>query len=252
MRNQRKIWGEAVSSRTLGSPRLSLSAKRAFATLTVAAVAAVCAPPAQAASFPCVEAKSAVEKSICASPEISNLDEYLGRYYAAVRIGLVHAESCVVDDQRAWLRNVRDACKDASCLKRVYLERLATLHALQPGATSLRNVELPRLPPLVWIVPPAADQVAAPRNRPVKTLVASGRILDEIANGDGFVLQSNAGVKHLFAPLMFLGQPTIAVLAQLARDANARYEIRGKAELAQRGANAFSSGHCAFVYRTAP
>jgi uncharacterized protein len=223
--------------------------------LTLAAVAAtatVCLPPAHAASFPCTQAKTTVEKSICASPEVSNLDEYLGRYYAAVRIGLAHADSCIIDDQRAWLLNVRDACKDAACLKRVYLERLAVLHALQPGATSLRNIERPQLPPLVWIVPPAADQVAAPRNRPVKTLVAGGRIVDEIANGDGFVLQSNTGAKHLLMPLMFLEQLTMGALTQLAREPNARFEIRGKAELAPGGANAFSSGHCAFVYRTAP
>ena len=37
---------------------------------------------AAAASFPCEKAQTRIEKAICADKEVSDLDEYLGRYYA--------------------------------------------------------------------------------------------------------------------------------------------------------------------------
>ncbi|NRF67484.1 hypothetical protein HLB44_10850 [Aquincola sp. S2] len=218
----------------------------------MAAAGFILAPLAGAASFPCDMAKQAIEKTICSSSETSDLDEYLGRYYAAARGVFRHAEACLVSDQRAWLRTVRDACKDTACLKRTYLDRLAVLHAIQPGATSLRNVDLPKVPPLVWIVPPASDQVAAPRNRATTPLVASGRIVDEIASGDGIVLKSNAGEKVLIVPSMFLEQSTTDALTVLGRLPNATYEVRGRTETQAQPVKAFATGQCAFVYRTAP
>jgi len=205
-----------------------------------------------AASFPCEKARSAIEKSICASAEVSELDEYLGRYFAGARLHLRHAEACLVNDQRAWLRNVRDQCKDAECLKRAYLDRLAVLHAVQPGATSLRNVALPKSPPLVWIVPPASDEVAAPRSQPTSPLSASGKIVNEISTGDGYVLQSAAGGKYLIVPSMLLEGPTQDALAALARLPNATYAIHGRTDSKGANARAFASGQCAFVYRTSP
>jgi uncharacterized protein len=216
------------------------------------AVLLVLATPAYGASFPCDKAVSKTEKAICTSSEISELDGYLGRYHAAARIAFGPAESCLVSDQRAWLRTVRDACKDSACLRRVYLERLAVLHAVQPGVTSLRNIELPKVPPLVWIVPPAQDQVAAPRSRPGPPFVASGKIVNDIAQGDGIVLQSAAGAKHLIIPLMLLEQRDTDALDGLARVPGARYEVRGRAAVSEGYATAFSPGHCAFVYRIAP
>lgn len=210
---------------------------------------------AQAASFPCDRAGSAVEKAICSSPETSDLDEYLGRYYVAARSRLGHADACLVADQRAWLRTVRDACRDTPCLKAAYLDRLATLDALQPGATRLRGIELPKRPSLVWVLAPAADEVAAPRHRPTVPLVAAGVIVDEVAGGDGYVLRTAAGTRHLLVPLMFLEQPTRDALAGLARLPGASYEVRGQADAADADAGAgraFASGQCAYVYRRAP
>lgn len=217
-----------------------------------AAALAAAVPALQAASFPCEKAATRVEQAICGSPEVSTLDDYLGRYYAGARQGLRHADDCLVSDQRAWIRSVRDACKDAACLKGAYLERLAVLHAVQPGVTRLRSLELPRLSSLVWIVPPALDQVAAPRNVPTRALAVSGRILDEVATGDGYVLQSESGTRHTLVSLMFLDPPTGDALAQLARQADARYEVRGRTEPAAGAARPFAASQCTFVYRRAP
>jgi uncharacterized protein len=226
-----------------------------LSTLTIVAIAATgvaVTAPAFAASFNCSKATSAVEKAICSSAETSDLDEYLGRYYAGARSSLKHAESCIVDDQRTWLRTIRDQCKTTPCLKRAYLDRLAVLHALQPGAVSLKNIELPMLPPLVWIVPPALDQVAAPRNRPTNAFVANGKIVDEIATGDGYVLQTTTGAKHLIVTLMFLEQPTADALAALSQLPKAAFEVRGRTDAAAGGTKAFASSQCTFVYRTTP
>ncbi|MES2048048.1 MAG: hypothetical protein V4447_06590 [Pseudomonadota bacterium] len=208
---------------------------------------------ADAASFPCDKAKSVIEKTICSQPELSDLDEYLGRYYWAARESLKHADACMVSDQRAWIKTVRDACQDAACLKRVYLNRLAQLDALQPGATSLRNIALPKVAPLVWIIPPAADQVAAPRNMLTMPLVAKGKLLNEVATGDGYVLLSEAeGRKHLIVPLMLLEPQTNEALATLARDPKAIYEIAGRTEIKGDGTRPFSSSQCSYVFRVVP
>lgn len=216
-----------------------------------AAAMAASAPTVQAASFPCDKAATSVEKAICGSPELSMLDEYLSRYYAGGRMRLQHAEECLVGDQRAWIRTVRNGCKDAACLKGAYLNRLAVLHAVQPGATSLRTIELPPIPSLVWIVPPAADQSAAPRSVQTSPLSASGQIINEVATGDGYVLQSDAGARHVLVSLMFLEQPTTDALAQLAGSKESRYEVRGRAEPTGGEIKSFAASQCTFVYRKA-
>lgn len=231
--------------------RLPVS-RRARAVLAGMALAAGLLPLAQAASFPCDKARSAVERRVCASAELSDLDEYLGRYHEGARHGFGHAQRCYTDDQRLWLRTVRDACRDDACLKQAYLERLAVLHAIQPGATRLRVLELPRVPPLVWIVAPAADQVAAPRNQATRPFVARGRIVDDVVNGDGHVLQIDAKGRIVIQSLMLLEQPTADALAALARLPGAVFEVRGRIDAQATAAKAFAAGHCAYVYRVSP
>ena len=205
---------------------------------------------AQSASFPCDKAKSNVEKAICANPELSTLDEHLGRYYAAARAALKPADSCLVGDQRSWLREQRDACKDDACLRQAYLRRLAELDPLQPGATRIRNIELPGVNALVWIVPPAQDKVAAPVNKQARPLVAQGAILNEVSGGDGYVLRTSDGRRMLIVTLMFLESPTTETLASLAK-AGGNYVVRGYAETSPGGGTHFAPSRCVFVYRTA-
>ena len=205
-----------------------------------------------AASFDCEKAASSVEKMICADPELSPLDEYLGRYSAAARTTLAHADTCLATDPRNWLRTSRNACKDAACLKQSYLQRLAVLDALQPGTSSVRNIERPREMPLVWIVPPALDEIAAPRDGPTRPLIVRGTLRDDIADGDGYVIQDSNGDKHLILLLMFLESVTTNALSDLARAPNAIYEARGRSDISSEGGVHFSPGHCTFVYRVSP
>jgi uncharacterized protein len=54
---------------------------------------------AVAASFPCAQARSAVEKAICASPELSQLDDHLASYFQGLKLRFRHAPQCVTQDQ---------------------------------------------------------------------------------------------------------------------------------------------------------
>ncbi len=200
---------------------------------------------AQAASFPCDKASSAVEKAICADADVSTLDEHLGQYYAAARTALKAAGSCLASDQRSWLRTQRDTCKDAACLRQAYMKRLAELDPIQPGATRIRYLELPRVKSLAWIVPPAdATPIAE-----AKPLLAQGVILNEVSGGDGFVLRANDGKRLLIVPLMFLESPAADILDSLAKEGS-EVELRGHAEYSSDGSAHFSPSRCIFVYRT--
>lgn len=202
-----------------------------------------------AASFDCKKASTKVETLICGNQQLSELDEHLGRYYAAGRAELGSAASCLGTNQRTWLRTVRNGCTDTTCLRRVYLERLAELDPLQPGATALRNVELPRVKSLVWVIPPADDQVAAPRDPKRPTLQLSGRILDETTNGDGFVLQDPQGAKHPVLMLMFILKSSGVRLETLAHEQGATFEVTGQEEKDSAGTRYFSPGACTYIHR---
>jgi uncharacterized protein len=204
---------------------------------------------AHAASFDCAKAATATEKTICANPQISDLDEYLGRYYQAGRASMGRdAAACLASNQRTWLRSVRNACKDAACLERVYLERLSELDPLQAGAAAVKNLELPRVKSLVWIIGPAADTVAAPRNVRREPLLVTGKLVDDMANGDGFVLEDKSGVKHVLLLLMFIDKADGVMLEALEHAPPATYEARGEREIAADAAN-FAPSACTFVYR---
>ena len=203
---------------------------------------------AAAASFPCEKAQTRIEKAICADAEVSALDEYLGRYYSAARATLREAASCLAADQKQWL-GLRNACQDAACLKKTYLERLAELHAMQPGATSLRNVALPAVPSLVWVIPPAGDNVAAPPRPSAKPLVASGRVINDLEKGDGFVLRTADGATHILLLTMFFDGASVDVLNSLAKGPAATYLARGHAATDPRGNVYYEPSRCVFLYR---
>jgi uncharacterized protein len=205
---------------------------------------------ASAASFDCALARTETEKAICANEEVSNLDEYLGRYYAAARDTLKSAGKCLVTDQRIWIREKRNACKDAACRRTVYLERLAVLDPLQPGATAIRDIELPETWALAWIVPPAADTVAAPpAPKMARSLRLRGTIVNDLANGgDGYSVRASDGKKVLFLPAMFIEPPTADALDSLIT-IGGEYELRGNEEKSADGSVHFAPSRCIYIRR---
>lgn len=89
-------------------------------------VLALLAHPAAAASFDCAKASSRIEKMICADAELSKLDETLGELYAQARAQAADPKA-LKSAQRTWLRDTRDACADAACMKAAYEARIGAL-----------------------------------------------------------------------------------------------------------------------------
>jgi uncharacterized protein len=78
------------------------------------------------AAFDCAKAATPIEKMICADPELSSLDERLAEAYSA-RLAANRDGRDVKSRQSAWLREVRNQCRDKVCLKAAYEKRLAEL-----------------------------------------------------------------------------------------------------------------------------
>lgn len=222
-----------------------------FRLITAAALCGI-AGTADAQSFDCARAQTRVEKMICADRAIADLDEYLGRYHAASRAEIPGAASCLQSDQAQWLKSTRDACADGACLRSAYLNRLAELDPLQPGATALKNVELPPVPALVWIVPPALDKVAAPANPKARPYEAVGTLLDDIGSNpdsDGIAIRLKDGTRIPLVMLMFLEGRTQERLAVLAKDRAATFRARGYAASDSTGKLFFEPSRCVFLHR---
>lgn len=179
-------------------------------------------------------------------PQTAELRGHMERYYAAARVVLKDAQSCLEADQRAWQRRL-EACKDADCANDAYLDRLAELDGLQPGATAIKGRELPARPTLSWIVPPAADKVAAPPNPKARPWTASGAIVEEVASGDGFVLRTDGGERYLIVMNMLLEGETASRLQALSRDLDGHFTARG--HVSAPGGKAFEPSRCVFLHR---
>jgi uncharacterized protein len=85
-----------------------------------------------ASSFDCSTANNKTEKAVCGDPQISLLDEKLGKLWHSTLASVPDAKALKAD-QRQWLKS-RNACGDQmACLRREYLMRLSELeHATQP------------------------------------------------------------------------------------------------------------------------
>ena len=94
----------------------------------IALIVAMAAMPRVVAgsSFDCRKAGTIVENMICSSKELSTLDEQLAAAYRSVTLSSGNSEA-VREQQRKWLREVRDKCQNETCLKGVYRDRLAQL-----------------------------------------------------------------------------------------------------------------------------
>jgi uncharacterized protein len=102
--------------------------------------------PAQAASFDCKKAQTRTEHMICdpSSPYgfIDSQDDELNIAYqwAVMR---VNDKQKLINEQRRWLKDIRNTCADRACLAKVYRERLETLAALvqTPGCYTLQPIK---------------------------------------------------------------------------------------------------------------
>ena len=187
-----------------------------------------------------------------AAPTVSALEHHVKAYYQGAREALREGASCLQQDHERWLARLRERCKEDACRGAAYMDRLAELHALQPAVTAIRYFTLPRRPELVWIVPPAADSVAAPPHPKAAPARVEGVVLDEMANGDGFVLRTRAGQRYLLVPLMFLEGPTAQRLSLMSGEPDSRFIAQGHLAPAKGAPRSFEPSRCLFIHRAAP
>jgi uncharacterized protein len=81
---------------------------------------------AHAASFDCGKAASEVEKIICGDDELSRLDESLNNAYLQA-LKRTDIKEQMIKSQRQWLKNERNACQNAECIKKAYETRIKEL-----------------------------------------------------------------------------------------------------------------------------
>jgi uncharacterized protein len=75
-----------------------------------------------AASFDCGKAASEIEKLICGDDELSKLDESLNKAYLEALKRTIKKQ--IIKSQRQWLKNERNACQNAECIKKAYETRI--------------------------------------------------------------------------------------------------------------------------------
>ncbi len=85
----------------------------------------ILAPSAQAASFDCVKATTKVENLICASAELSKLDDDLNAAYKNALQDEKQADA-IRQAQKQWMKE-RNHCSDARCVKQTYESKIQNL-----------------------------------------------------------------------------------------------------------------------------
>lgn len=82
-----------------------------------------------AASFDCSKATTLVENAICNDVEISALDDLLMDTYKKA-LANTDDQSGLKGEQRSWLKNKRNTCKNVACVKQAYVLRISELNGL--------------------------------------------------------------------------------------------------------------------------
>ena len=76
----------------------------------------------------CSRASSNAEKLLCSNSRLMKADEQMAfAYRQAIRRGADPQE--LMESQRTWLRDSRDACNEVECMLRAYQDRIADLES---------------------------------------------------------------------------------------------------------------------------
>lgn len=121
-------WTQAYKAATEGSSPAAPSPAVATAPIEPAAAAseslAEDLAPVIEPSFDCQKAATASELMICGDKSLADADVELARQFKMF-IAAHASPGSAREEQRAWIRNVRDACADAGCMLAAYNARLA-------------------------------------------------------------------------------------------------------------------------------
>lgn len=91
-------------------------------------------PSAHASDIQCERPDHDVEKMICASPELTALDEEMTTLYRRIESEIAGVDgetgkpiNRIKDEQTIWITTVRNRCASARCLEDAYHERMARM-----------------------------------------------------------------------------------------------------------------------------
>ena len=103
----------------------------ALAALAGPVAAAITAPPARAASFPCDRAEAPDERAICAHLPLNDRDVEMATRFEILKSVLpMGGQAKLRDDQEAWLTERRACSGDVACLTAAYDGRLKVLRGV--------------------------------------------------------------------------------------------------------------------------
>ncbi|WP_144156440.1 lysozyme inhibitor LprI family protein [Paraburkholderia sp. BCC1885] len=88
--------------------------------------------PAHATSFDCSKGRSRPEQLICHQPDLSRLDDQLGKLYWQARRSVADPKAFRTDSDSKWAWREAN-CTDEACLKTWYSGRIAELQRLLAG-----------------------------------------------------------------------------------------------------------------------
>lgn len=99
--------------------------KKIITSLIILCAAGFNFPLAVAASFDCAKAGTQVEKLICTTPILGELDIALSTNYKNIRASNIGdgARADLLATQREWMKQ-RNTCSNAACIERIYRSRL--------------------------------------------------------------------------------------------------------------------------------
>jgi hypothetical protein len=178
---------------------------------------------------------------------MAELELWVARYYAGASAALKENVSCLTEDQQRWT-HARDACPDEACRRRAHLERLAELHALQPGINLQRKLALPEAPALVWAIAPDPDPLMRPKLASRAQRV-EGRLIYGGDNDGGYFLESGPQERYLLITDMGLDGANAMALPTLAK-VNAQARIAASGRVAPEGHKPFfDRRYCIYLHR---
>jgi uncharacterized protein len=160
----------------------------------------------QAASFDCRRAATKIERMVCATPNLSALDEELAAVYRGALAEMASAgerADSLKRDQLQWLRYTRDACRASECLRKAYEERITWLMHISEEAKQDRLI---RAAPGTY----AACQVPGLQLPPAFTVLAAGGYAGTPL--DFQIDQSGHGATRIDVTVHHPQQPVVLIL----------------------------------------
>lgn len=106
---------------------------------------------ASAASFDCTKAVADVEKLICSNSGILELDDQVNiDYHKALDEVNGELRSNLINQQKHWLKFMRNRCKDVLCIKQAYQSQIAGFTAALEFSEEKEHTKQPNQLIGVW------------------------------------------------------------------------------------------------------